>query len=46
MTISTLSQRSNPLYGQHNAYRQNDEYFCPRCKKRWPVSEDAPSCSN
>jgi hypothetical protein len=40
--MTTPSQRSNPLYGQHNAYRQNDEYFCPRCKKRWAVSEDAP----
>ena len=25
--------------------RQQDEYFCSACGKRWAVSEDAPACA-
>ena len=32
----------NPLAGQHLARREQDEYVCTRCAKRWAVDEDAP----
>lgn len=35
-----------PLAGQHLVQRQQDEYFCARCGKRWSTDEDAPEeCS-
>lgn len=37
-----VERHLHPLAGQHRAYRQQDEYYCSRCHKRWPVSEDAP----
>lgn len=32
----------DPLAGQHLARREQDEYVCTRCSKRWGVEEDAP----
>lgn len=28
----------------HLAQRQQDEYYCARCDKRWPVGEEPPLC--
>lgn len=39
----TVQRKSRfPQTIPHSAYRQQDEYFCARCRKRWSVSEDAP----
>lgn len=32
----------SPLAGQHLVRREQDEYVCTRCTKRWGVAEDAP----
>lgn len=29
---------------EHNERQEGDEYYCPRCNKRWDVHEDAPPC--
>lgn len=29
---------------RQRAHRQQDEYFCPRCEKRWAVGEEPPPC--
>jgi len=31
--------------GAHLLDRQGDEFFCPRCAKRWGVDEPAPHCA-
>lgn len=28
----------------HNKRREEDEYVCPRCGKRWGVNEEPPKC--
>lgn len=28
----------------HKLIRENDEYFCTRCSKRWSIDEDPPKC--
>lgn len=33
---------ANPLADQHAARREQDEYVCAKCGKRWAVDEDAP----
>lgn len=35
-------ERSGPHLFQH----QGDEFFCPRCAKRWGIDEPAPPCRN
>lgn len=30
--------------GAHLLDRQGDEFFCPRCAKRWSTDEPAPAC--
>ena len=39
-TLDTFG--AHPLSGQHLARREQDEYVCTRCAKRWAVGEDAP----
>ena len=34
----------DPLAGQHLARREQDEYVCTRCMKRWGTDEPAPAC--
>lgn len=31
--------------GTHRRMRQGDEWFCPKCGKRWGVNEDDPDCT-
>lgn len=30
----------------HRKRQEGDEYYCPRCRKRWDVHEEAPPCQN
>ena len=30
--------------GIHEPVRQNDEYWCSKCRKRWDVDDDEPEC--
>lgn len=32
--------------GAHLLDRQGDEFFCPRCTKRWGTDEPAPACKS
>lgn len=41
MTFPPLPD-THPLHGQHRAIRENDEYFCTACGKRWAFDEAAP----
>jgi hypothetical protein len=41
---AALATAPIPMSENHLAQRQQDEYFCARCKKRWPIEEEAPSC--
>ena len=34
------------MYEHGNVERQSDEFFCPRCTKRWGTDEPAPPCRN
>lgn len=29
---------------EHNERQEGDEYFCPKCRKRWDVHEEPPPC--
>ena len=29
---------------KHNERQEGDEYFCPKCSKRWDIHDDAPDC--
>lgn len=40
--IVPFPNERDPLAGQHLARREQDEYVCTRCTKRWGVAEDAP----
>lgn len=33
------------MHEHGNVERQSDEFFCPRCAKRWGVDEPAPHCA-
>ena len=39
-----LPNERDPLAGQHLARREQDEYVCTRCMKRWGTDEPAPAC--
>lgn len=29
---------------EHTTIREQDEYYCTKCGKRWDVNEEAPEC--
>lgn len=33
-----------PAPQQHEIQTQGDEYFCPKCAKRWSTDEETPEC--
>lgn len=33
------------MHTHGNVERQSDEFFCPRCAKRWGADEPAPECN-
>lgn len=35
----------DPSAAAHLLERQGDEYFCPKCTKRWAFDEPAPPCT-
>lgn len=45
LSVGTIfPNERDPLAGQHLARREQDEYVCSRCSKRWGADESAPGC--
>ena len=40
LTVLTEDDLPKP----HAKRRENDEYFCRRCGKRWAIDEEEPPC--
>ncbi len=43
-TISFSGDKPDLMHAHGNVERQGDEFFCPRCAKRWGTDEPAPAC--
>jgi len=41
----TVFPSADLMHEHGNVERQSDEFFCPRCAKRWGTDEPAPHCA-